>query len=81
MGMFDSVWVPCPKCGTNNEWQSKAGPCALMNYNLSDAPPAVKADIGGEENANYCHKCDARIVIDVQVVAIPRVAKLERGEA
>lgn len=24
MGMFDSVWVKCPKCGTENEFQTKS---------------------------------------------------------
>ena len=29
MGMYDTILVPCPKCGTKEEFQSKSGGCCL----------------------------------------------------
>ncbi|WP_156829747.1 hypothetical protein [Methylovulum miyakonense] len=45
MGMFDSVYVPCPKCGELNEFQSKGGDCLLNEYTLENAPANVLLDI------------------------------------
>lgn len=45
MGVFDSVWVPCPKCGKKNEFQSKGGECLLRDYTLEDVPEDVLSDI------------------------------------
>lgn len=41
MGMFDSVYIPCPHCGKNNEFQTKSGDCSLDNYSFyrSSADP------------------------------------------
>ena len=43
MGMFDSVWVRCPKCDNNMEFQSKAGVCEMREYCEGDAVPMVVA--------------------------------------
>ena len=48
MGMFDSVIAFCPKCGTELEFQSKAGPCLLRNYNINSIPPNIAEDINGD---------------------------------
>lgn len=45
MGMFDSVYVPCPRCGTQCEFQTKAGECFMDNYTLDTAPPHLLFDI------------------------------------
>jgi hypothetical protein len=46
MGIFDSVYVPCPKCNEPIEFQSKAAYDPYMNqYTLSDAPPEILTDI------------------------------------
>ena len=46
MGMYDSVWVKCPKCGEENEFQSKSGECILGFYNLQKS----KIDASGVRN-------------------------------
>ena len=56
MGMFDSVYAPCPKCGQELEWQSKAGPCILNGYNPSKVPVEVARDITGE--LEHCSGCN-----------------------
>lgn len=68
--MFDSVFVPCPRCGATLEYQSKAGPCHLNSYTLVDAPVEVKAGLVDERRR--CN-CGAIVGFMVQVVAIPYV--------
>lgn len=41
MGMFDTVRVPCPKCGEVYEAQSKSGDCVLAIYDYP-TPGAAK---------------------------------------
>ena len=45
MGMFDRVWVKCPKCGADNEFQTKSGECCLDNYTLEDCPVDALVDV------------------------------------
>jgi hypothetical protein len=56
MGLFDSVWMPCPGCGTAIEFQSKAGECGLTSYSMDDAPLRILADIDGDIES--CPKCE-----------------------
>ena len=74
MGMYDSVWVSCPKCDKGIEVQSKVGPCQLKNY-YDEAPPGIAQNINGEEI--YCEQCKSpyRVLAlqnrMVHIVAIP----------
>lgn len=43
MGMFDSIYVDCPKCKAPIEFQSKSGACCLRDYSLWNVPPEVVA--------------------------------------
>lgn len=51
MGMFDTVRVPCPKCGVLYDAQSKSGECILGYYDFpllgaeNPAPANVMDDI------------------------------------
>jgi len=67
MGMFDSVWVPCPKCGAGVEFQTKSGDCAMRSYELDEAPIAV---LGGIRECETCGKCGqgVRIIFEVQAM-------------
>jgi predicted RNA-binding Zn-ribbon protein involved in translation (DUF1610 family) len=73
MGMFDSVWVNCPKCGSVIQFQSKAGECALIDYGLNDAPPRVLGSLDGDTET--CPDCGSVIIIRVSVLAIPYVCR------
>lgn len=53
MGCYDTVIVPCPKCGAHVQCQSKSGPCLLDEYPLSQCPPDVLADV----NRHAPHRC------------------------
>jgi hypothetical protein len=48
MGMFDSVYIVCPKCSKEIECQSKAGECQFAKYPLAHAPAALVADLQNE---------------------------------
>lgn len=54
MGLFDSVYVPCPNCGKSVEFQSKQGECYMQNFTCDDAPTEILMDI-----ANAPHFCQA----------------------
>lgn len=41
MGMFDSVYVFCPNCGDEVEFQSKAGECVTEEYYLHNMPAEI----------------------------------------
>jgi uncharacterized Zn-finger protein len=59
MGMFDSVYVPCPKCGALNEFQSKGGDCLLNEYTLENAPANVLLDMNRHSPAT-CQNCGTK---------------------
>ena len=76
MGMFDSVFVPCPKCGREEEFQTKSGDCILGRYTLENAPKDVMWDIN--RHAPYtCSKCGTKFMVDENSKAIEYV---EGGE-
>ncbi len=70
MGMFDSVWVNCPKCKTKVEFQSKAGPCRLKNYRIERVPVEIALSL--DRTSEKC-ECGNRITLITDAVPI-RVA-------
>lgn len=76
MGMFDSVMVPCPTCGIEQEFQSKGGGCDLAIYTLADAPPDVLSDIN--RHAPYtCGECGTKFSATVRVTTVTWVVVKE----
>jgi hypothetical protein len=61
MGMFDSVYVECPKCQQPVEIQSKAGECFCNSYKLDNAPNEILCDIMNEPE--YCRSCGNWLVL------------------
>lgn len=61
MGIFDSVMVPCPVCGEQIEFQSKAGACRGKIYSCESVPVSIASDInGGKEK---CYNCKTTVVL------------------
>ncbi len=56
MGCFDTVLVPCPKCGTKAQFQSKGGDCLLREYPLAECPEDVLTNVN-RHAPNICEKC------------------------
>jgi len=52
MGLYDRLYVNCPECGESVEFQSKAGLCGLIDYNVNDVPAVILAGL----NMSY-EKC------------------------
>ena len=63
MGMFDSVFVPCPKCKTKQEFQTKSGDCILGRYTLKNAPMDVMLDIN-RHSPYICRSCGTKFKVD-----------------
>lgn len=64
MGMFDTVWVKCPNCGEENNFQSKSGECILGNYDLEDAPDDVMVNVNRHAPIE-CDKCKCKYEVDI----------------
>jgi hypothetical protein len=60
--MYDTIHVPCPKCQTTLEFQSKSGDCTLMEYTLENAPVEVLEDVN-RHAPRECKKCGSFIEI------------------
>lgn len=65
--MFDSVIVPCPKCGKVHLFQSKSGDCLLRKYELAHVPLDVLIDVN--RHAPYVCDCGASLAVRLEVTA------------
>lgn len=74
MGLYDSVWIPCPRCGHEVEFQSKAGRCEMAEYTLATVPPSIAGDVS--DDVSQC-ECGASVKILAQVVLTPVVVQPE----
>ena len=63
MGFYDSVWVNCPNCNEELEFQSKSGECNFSIYNLESAPNDVLANV----NRHSSIKCDCGKLVEVDI--------------
>lgn len=64
MGMYDSVWVRCPHCGIDNEFQSKSGDCFLNEYSLDECPEDVLLNVN--RHAPIECDCGCRYMVDTE---------------
>ena len=56
MGCYDSVLVPCPKCGELYEAQSKSGDCTLRVFDFDNTPSDVMENVN--RHAPFtCYNC------------------------
>lgn len=68
MGTFDVVWVPCPKCGTRYDAQSKGGACKQRIYELHEAPPDVLSDVN-RHAPFWCDVCGTAFEVSLNASA------------
>ncbi len=54
MGSFDSIVVDCPNCGSQVEFQSKAGDCRGNTYTIDKVPTMIAASIDGNVECCSC---------------------------
>lgn len=55
MGSFDTIYMYCPSCGTQLEFQSKSGDCHLREYRQHDVPTTVS--VGADSDVQACPNC------------------------
>lgn len=65
MGMFDTVIVPCPECGTKEEFQSKSGECFLQEVELKDCPSDILYDVN-RHSPYTCCDCGTLFEVDTK---------------
>lgn len=65
MGMYDSVMVNCPKCGQENEFQSKSGECLLYVYTLENCPKDVLLNVN-RHSPQKCYNCGFNHEVDIE---------------
>ena len=65
MGMFDTIEVPCPKCGELWPFQTKSGECVLGDYTLENAPLDARTDVNRHAPVR-CLKCGAVFEVDTE---------------
>jgi hypothetical protein len=56
MGVYDTILLPCPKCGELYGAQSKSGECFLNTYTFKNAPKEAMENVN--RHAPFtCSKC------------------------
>jgi hypothetical protein len=61
MGMYDTIFMECPKCGEMNEEQTKWGPCRLHEYTIDDASPdAIEKFV---QDPVKCRSCGKKYIV------------------
>ena len=69
MGMYNSIFVLCPRCGHKNEHQSKAGSCLLKVSIFPLGEPEDIVRICSEKKTHACEDCSKYYIFTVQVLA------------
>lgn len=55
MGMFNYVFVDCPECNSQVEFQSKSGSCKLERFHISNLPvDEIEGVLGEIETCENC---------------------------
>lgn len=69
MGMYDTVNVPCPKCGKYHGFKSKSGSCELNEYNMEDVPPDVLEGVNRYAPVT-CTQCGTKYHVKFRVSVV-----------
>ncbi len=78
MGLFNSLYIKCPDCGNELEFQSKSGECAMSVYNDSNLSPTVAVGMDDDIvrcdfcNNNFELNCDIPETVKVQLIKTKR---------
>lgn len=74
MGMYDSFYIDCPKCGHELEYQTKSGPCRLYIYGkeiegnlFSFKYPTPDVAMGLDGQIVRCQFCNSRIKLNCEI--------------
>ena len=79
MGMFDTVMVPCPRCGIRAGFQSKGGDCSLAVYDLENCSKNVLSDVNRHAPAK-CESCGTLFEVGFFPRSVPATSNSESRE-
>jgi len=65
MGVYDSVMANCPQCGTEFEFQSRAGE-SLAKYSINSVPLAIARDLALDLDKNKW-RCDCGYILKLAI--------------
>jgi hypothetical protein len=75
MGMFDTVFAPCPRCKDGEiTVQTKAGECYLERIPLHSVPLAIADDIDGQWMS--CGNCEYATKVRAPWATMPRTVSM-----
>lgn len=63
MGMYDTIMVPCPKCGEEHEAQTKSGECLMHVWTLDRAPADAMEGVN-RHAPFYCKTCNVHFEVE-----------------
>lgn len=70
MSCFDSIFVKCPKCGEQIEFQSKSGDCHMKEMSLARCVHTQdKAIFDVADTIEECPKCRTKVKLFVNFTA------------
>ena len=74
MGCYDTIFVPCPKCGEEYEAQSKSGDCLLRHYTFGEnVPEDVLSNVN--RHAPFACDCGAKFEVDLEKMEVVLVTE------
>lgn len=73
MGCYDTILVPCPKCGVEYEAQTKSGDCILKVWKLEDAPPDALSNVN--RHAPFLCDCGTAFNVDLKMAIVGTVVE------
>ena len=79
MGCYDTVLVPCPKCGEKAEFQSKGGDCLLRTFELADCPTDVMLDVNRHSPCT-CLKCGTLFEVEFRTMVVHAKSVIAKPE-
>lgn len=70
MSCFDSIFVKCPKCGEQIEFQSKSGDCHMKKMSLARCVcKQDRAIFGVADTVEECPECGTKVKLFVNFTA------------
>jgi len=64
MGLFNSIFIPCPQCDSRVEFQTKSGTKELIDFSISNVPAQELKGILGD--VKVCNNCGHTVKIKKQ---------------
>lgn len=65
MGCFDSLFINCPVCNHELEFQSKSGSCGLCKFTKDDLP--IEVAVGLNHDVVHCQFCNNKFQIVCEI--------------